>query len=325
MSIMRFVKFLNIVLILILSGCTPDLTTRSTSGTVQEIFETVKPELEKSGFQYHNTLTPDERNKVAQALFIRPAGQERQSLSGQQKFAPYSDQLYPLFKQLGDIDSISPLNTDYDYILINGSTVKNMRERIQTLVTLIRSKKIRLTSKTTIVFLAGERDLFSPDKEGDLTDTSVLGLNPKFKAPTTPRTEYEAAQWIWQQADLPDPLRSASIRFINAPKIQITDKSGQIIWSRPNTASTIKTWLESKPKPGTCLCISSQPFVYYQTLTTDSLLNADHHEFHVEGTGESLCKNLEDFSNHVDVFMDNLARTIYTETKQTCRQNSQPK
>lgn len=316
---MRFVKFLSTSLLLILCGCSSEQTTRSTSGTVQEIFKTVKPELEKSGFQYHDPLNPDERNKVAQAVFLRPAGQERQNLSGQQKFAPYSDQLYPLFKQLGDIDSISPVKTDYDYILINGSTVKNMRERIQTLVNLITSKKIRLTSKTTIVFLAGERDLFAPDKEGDLTDTSVLGLNPKFKAPKIPRTEYEAARWIWQQADFPAPLRTASIEFINAPKIQTTDKSGQIVWSRPNTASTIKTWLESKPKPGTCLCISSQPFVYYQTLTTDSLLNADHHKFQVEGTGESSCKNLVDFSNHVDVFMDNLARTIYTETKQTCR------
>ena len=89
---------------------------------------------------------------------------------------------------------------------------------------------------------------------------------------------------------------------------------------RPNTASTIKTWLDSNPQSGTCLCISSQPFVYYQMLTTLKLLNASHNKFQVDSTGESSRGNENDFSAHVDIFMDNLARTIYTETQQTSRQ-----
>lgn len=265
-------------------------------------------------------MTPEDRNNIAQAVFLRPAGQERQNLSGQQKFGAYSPKLYPLFKELGDIDPVLPKQESYDYILINGSTVKNMRERLKTLVDLVTSQKITITPNTSIVFLSGERDLFTPDKEGDLNDTSVLGLNPDFKETIHSKTEYEAARWIWHQANLPDSLKATSPHFINAPKIKTTDKSGKIILSRPTTATTVKTWLESNPKPGTCLCISSQPFVYYQTLTTDSLVYANHQIFQVEGTGESSGQNLEYFSKHVDIFMDNLARTIYTETKQSSRQ-----
>lgn len=317
---MRFVKLLCASLIVILCGCSTKQFPRSTSQTVQKIFEVVQPDLEKSGFHYNDSLTPEDRNNIAQAVFLRPAGQERQNLSGKQKFGAYSTQLYPLFKELGDIDPVLPKQESYDYILINGSTVKNMRERLKTLVDLVTSQKITITPNTSIVFLSGERDLFTPDKEGDLNNTSVLGLNPDFKETIHPKTEYEAARWIWHQANLPDSLKATSPHFINAPKIKTTDKSGKVILSRPTTATTVKTWLESNPKPGICLCISSQPFVYYQTLTTDNLVNADHQIFQVEGTGESSCKNLGDFSKHVDIFMDNLARTIYTETKQSSRQ-----
>ncbi len=314
---MRFVKLL---VLFTLSGCSAEPVTRSESPIVQEIFETVQPEIEQSSLPYKIQLSPDERNRIAQTLFLRPVGQERQDMAVKQKFEPYSNKLYPLFKKLGDIDPVQPSKTKYDYILINGATVDDMRKRVKTLVNLVTSKTITVTPETTIVFLSGDRELFSADKEGDLNDTTLLGINAAFKQSVSPKTEYEAAIWIWQQADLPGSLRNALIQFINAPKIKTTDKSGQVRLSRPNTASTIKTWLESDPQPGTCLCISSQPFVYYQMLTTVKLLNTRHNEFQVDGTGELSRSNENDFSAHVDIFMDNLARTIYTEAQQTSRQ-----
>ncbi len=314
---MRFVKLL---VLFTLSGCSAEHEIRSESPIVQGIFEAVQPEIEQSGLSYKTELSPDERNKIAQTLFLRPVGQERQDMAVKQKFEPYSSQLYPLFKKLGDIDPVQPSKTEYDYILINGATVADMRKRVKTLVNLVTSKTITITPETTIIFLSGDRDLFSADKEGDLNDTILLGLNTAFKPSAAPKTEYEAAIWIWQQADLPESLRDAPIQFINAPKIKTTDKSGQVRLSRPNTASTIKTWLDSSPQSGTCLCISSQPFVYYQMLTTLKLLNASHNQFQVDSTGESSRGNENDFSAHVDIFMDNLARTIYTETQQTSRQ-----
>lgn len=305
-------RFVNLLVVLILSSCTPNLDNRLTSPIVQEIFRTVQPEIEKSGYTYKDPLSPDERNAIAQAVFLRPAGQERQCMGPIQKFSTYSNQLYPLFKSLGDVDTVYPKQLDYDYILINGSTVRNMRERVKTLINLVDSGKIIMTPKTQIVFLSGDRDLFSEDKEGSLQDTQLLGCNPQFKTIKLPKTEYEAAIWIWQQANLPEELRATRINFINAPKIKTTDKSGRIKFMRPTTATTVKKWLESSPKPGSCLCISSQPFVYYQTLTTSMLLNADSNRFQVDGTGESASEPETKFSKQVDVVMDNLARTIYT-------------
>ena len=308
-------QYLNFIIALILTGCSVVTPDRSKSPIVQEIFHVTEPEIIKAGLTYTPDLSPIERNIIAQKIFLRPVGQERQFLIGQQKFADYSQKLYPLFKELEDIQGINPPETHYDYILINGATVKNMRERVKALVSFIDNKRLIITPQTTLVFLSGDRDLFTPDKEGDLSDTSILGLNPQFQPEENPKTEYEAAKWIWNQAKLPPALRNASILFINAPKIKTIDKSGKIILSRPNTASTLKSWLQTHPKPGTCLCISSQPHIYYQAITAQKLLDSSTAGFTVDGAGYSNLELYDNFAKSIDMVLDNLARTIYTEVK----------
>ncbi len=329
----RLGKFFLLSYMLIICACdqvkTNDL--RSESAISHKIIQLVKPLIDtgetiellkqKYGgqaesfiqdFKENTTLQPKTMNAIGQVAFLRKSGQERKDIRLQPRFKDYAGELFSLFQKLGDVDPVYPSRKTYDYVLINGSTVKNMRERLYGLSWFVKNNMLTITPQTKIVFLTGDRDLFKPEDEGALEDCAPFNQNPNWQEPKTkPKSEYEAAQWIWQQSDLPETLRLASIIFINAPKTEAKNtQTGQITWNRPTTSGTVKAWLEQdKPKPGTCLAISSQPFVYYQLLTIQKNLPP---EFRVEGAGLSI-HTKESFVQDVDIFLDNFARTIYTE------------
>jgi hypothetical protein len=272
-----------------------------------------------------NSQTPisdislEELNAIAQVVFLRPIDKERKDIRGEnEQFLPYTDlTVLDLFSKIGDIDSIYPQKEAYPYILLNGSTVANMRERLKTLIELVEQKKLSIAPETKIIFLTGERDLFDEENEAQLMDPAPLKQDPSWNRPQAlPVTEDQAAEWLWNQSMLPDALRQANITFVRAKK---NPKTG----ARPTTFDTVHTWVEQhKPEPGACLSISSQPFVYYQQATTRGVFKKAgllEKGFSVEGVGFGKDKNSEGFFEyfkaHIAVVLDNFARTIYTEVQ----------
>ena len=180
---------------------------------------------------------------------------------------------------------ILPKSKEYDYILINGSTIGNMRERVNTLIRLVNNQDVLISPKTKIIFLTGERELTAAEK-------SESGLE----------SENQGARFVWEAVDLPEILRSSTIEFIFGAK-----KEGA---SRATTHDTVDAWIATNPTPGTCLSISSQPFVYYQEITMQNALK-NYQGFFIEGVGFDY-DDENYFQNHISIYLDNLARTLYT-------------
>jgi len=304
---------------------------------VIEVFRYYKPLIEEKGselYQKYNLskeqidyiLHPDtdpatvslaSLNSIAQLVFLRPAYSERKDAVNDE-FLPYTDEnVMNLFDKIGDIEDVYPKRNCYKYILINGSTVQNMRYRIETLVTFVESHKINITDSTEIVFLTGERDLFDTEDEAVLLNPFPFQLNSFWQQPSElPKTEDEAAEWIWYQAQLPIAIRNAKITFVSAQKKEVIDnQTGKVIKIRPTTYDTIKKWVdEYAPEPGCCLSISSQPHVYYQEATMNGLfkkMNLLAQGFLVEGVGIGNT-NFDAFKKNIAVILDNFARAIYT-------------
>lgn len=310
---------------------------------VVEIFRQYKPLIEertddiiqKKGLSKEriehilNSKTPasdislSDLNAIAQVVFLRPPQAERKDISPYNKiYFPYTNRrVFALFRAIGDVGPVNPKKKSYRYILLNGSTVKNMRERLKTLVDLIKARKLLIESGTEIVFLTGERDLFSEENLEQLMNPSPLKLDPSWKKPSSlPSTEDQAAEWVWQQSLLPCSLRATKIIFVRAKKKSEMDPTTQkVTVKRPTTLDTVQTWIqEEQPEPGACLSISSQPYVYYQEATiTGAFQKAGllAKGFSIEGAGLGQSQqSLKHFKDNIAVILDNFARTIYTET-----------
>lgn len=254
-------------------------------------------------------------NDIAQVVFLRPSNMERKDTKAyNEQFLPYTTQaVLDLFDVIGDLRPVYPKSNHYSYILLNGSTVANMRQRLKTLVDFVETKKIHIQPETQVIFLTGERDLFPEENEAQFTDPNPLKQDPSWQKPNVlPVTEDKAAEWIWNQSKLPDSLRKATITFVRAKK----NPDGK----RPTTFDTIQAWINGyKPKPGTCLSISSQPFVYYQEATIYGVFKKAgllEQGFSVEGIGLGVENgSLDYFRENIAIVLDNFARTIYTEVQ----------
>ncbi len=263
-------------------------------------------------------------NDIAQVVFLRPANLERKdTLIHAAKYIPYTnDRVADLFRTIGDIEDVYPKKEHYKYILINGSTVQNMRYRLQTLIHFLELAKLQITPETEIVFLTGERDLFPEENEQQLVATTPLKINPLWIQPIQlPLTEDQAAEWIWNQTQLPEGLRKAKITFVRAKKTEFTNSETKVVTKkRPTTFDTIETWVkEFTPKPGECLSISSQPYIYYQEATIRGFfdkMGLIEKGFTIEGSGnrsDDMTSSQDSFKENIPVILDNFARTIYTE------------
>lgn len=254
-----------------------------------------------------STISLENLNHLAQGAFLRPANLERDQLAYSlfnEQIVPYdTPEIRTLFKELGDIEAVYPSHKPFRYILLNGATVPTMRLRLQELIHLVTSGKLPLPDGVQIVFLTGERDLFESETRGVLLNPAPLPQNSQWSPPPShqlPQTEYQAAQWIWAQTDLPPILRNTSIVFVNAPK-----KEGR----RPDTLGTVEAWIQTNPEPGHCLSVSNQPFVFYQELTTRMIFQKtglDRRGFTVEGVGGAASHDVL-----LSLLLDNLARTLF--------------
>ena len=151
----------------------------------------------------------------------------------------------PILRELGCIDSIHAEKNFYDYALVLGSIGKTMKRRLDFLF----EEWQRGVRFDQIILLSGQRDL-------DLKlETYPAGL----------QTETDLLIHLFEN----HPLHEIAPHIvIDSPK----EKGITGILRRPNTANTIRDFLSTAPKPGSCLAISTQPFVGYQEAVIKYLL-----------------------------------------------------
>jgi hypothetical protein len=281
---------------------------------VTRIFEKFIPKLGP-------TPSLTELNKLAQKDFLRPAKTERLSKEAivhyKKLCAPLSlktqDEIMDGFRKIGDIDPVYPLTTEPNYVLIQGSTISDLRERIMFLASLVNKKKIALLPETKIVFLLGDRDLFKSETKEILLNPAPFKQSEDWTVPKTlPRNELDLGEFAWKQLDLPPVLKGKSPLFVKAPK-----KPGA---PRAQTEDCVRKFLEQQDIPvhSRFMIISGNPFIYYQKRVTELVfkkLGYANKGFVFEAVGNAPDVNKFDKCITIGILMDNLARTLYTETQ----------
>jgi hypothetical protein len=109
-------------------------------------------------------------------------------------------------------------------------------------------------------------------------------------------------QIIYDHMLMPEEMRKVLMVLVNTQKQEAPDGTLR----RPDTKSTIDTWLLEHSQPGSSLAVSNQPFNGYQDLVVRALLPAG---FSLETVGFAVPENYES----VAMCLDSLARWLYSE------------
>ena len=264
-------------------------------------------------------------SKVGQEVLLRPKGFDRQDPPSIRHYHELLDKLskddltalVELFKKLGDVDPVFPATKKVDYVLVHGSTVQNMRERVMFLADMISTRKLVLDPKVQVVFLEGERPLFKFEDEAILINPAPFELRPGWERPSIlPKDERDAAVMVWDQLNLPKALREHPPLFIHAEKRPGT--------KRAETVDCVLKWAKNyHPTPGVGVMVSNNPYVYYQLLVTKTALaQAGISGINLEGVGPAAfdTKDLslkEQTIIKLGVMLDNLARVLYVHSAKT--------
>jgi hypothetical protein len=102
-----------------------------------------------------------------------------------------------LLGKMGFITKIDPQKRDYNYIFLNGYRIPNMRNCLETLISIVEEGLIDLT-KTKLVMLTGEQILFkakdgSPWEQEELFQLPSESIHPGWiSLQTPPKTEDQA-------------------------------------------------------------------------------------------------------------------------------------
>jgi hypothetical protein len=142
----------------------------------------------------------------------------------------------------------------------------------------------------TIVLLGGARELQQEEK---------MGL------PESITTEAHMMNYLYGERY--KNSTDQNLLVIDAPMIQKADGT----FTRPTTDSTLVHFAEKAPRNGSCLVISNNPYVTRQTKVTQRIL--DQSRFPTVGTG----KAVQEDSGDIVMLMDEFARTLYEEYKET--------
>lgn len=215
--------------------------------------------------------------------------------------------LMPLLKEIFLVQEICPHLKEYEGALIHGATIKGVRLRLKYLLDQW-NQGIRFK---TLYFLTGERLLFPHENETALL-TNELGLNirPDWEKPEAlPETEKEMIEWIWDQTETPENMKSSiEVFFVNAPmKI---DPIKQVSL-RPTTSDTVKEWVQMNPTPGTYLAVSNNPYIPRQDLILRKWASP---EILIETVGPAAC---EEDPKSIFLALDEIASTIYEIAEKT--------
>ena len=233
---------------------------------------------------------------------IRPNNKERWEINQEiiNKFEKNREQFLKLFRQLDISEKLSPLQNHYTYAVLLGSTLKSFCKRLGYLIEL---------SKAGIIFdelvtLAGERPLLQKENKAvflSMLKTTLPGRIGVELLEEFPTNEADMMEYVLKYVELPETLRS-SIVMIRVPmKINNT---GALV--RPTTADTVIEWLKAKPKLGSILALSSQPYCAYQS----SVLKTFMPEFIIETVGKAAKHDTS-----IALYLDSLGRFLFQENK----------
>ncbi len=250
----------------------------------------------------HDGSAQDIINKTQQA-WLRKPGTERWEMD---TLGKVSETYLPYFEKLGMVHEVAPSRGKYDYAFILGATASSVRNRLAYLVSLWE-KGIRFT---TVVLLGSDRPLNSTvETDSVLKNMPQQGLptDKKWQAPATmPKTESSMMRMLYEQVEMPDAMRKCPLIVVSSS--QTTAADGTI--RRATTADTIIDWLKMNMQPGTCLFISSQPYVGYQHAVVQTLLPQNF-------IPDTVGPHVKDPSKlDISIFLDTLARRIFQEYNQ---------
>ena len=171
-------------------------------------------------------ISPEENLVSAtQMRWLRKPGQERWEMA---EITPEKRHfVLDWSKEHGLFDPWMPTLPFYDQALILGATTGVMKSRLAFLAELWEEG----TRFDKVVWLTGDRPL----------DPRVDSLAERAE------TESEVAHILWEEAELPEKMRSLPVEFIASPM----KEDGK----RPNTADTIFAWIRVFSEPCTALFI----------------------------------------------------------------------
>ncbi|MBS0629085.1 MAG: hypothetical protein JSS30_02530 [Verrucomicrobia bacterium] len=186
------------------------------------------------------------------------------------RFEEKRDLALPLLRELQCIETIRAQKQHYSYALVLGATGSVMKKRLDFLY----EEWERGVRFDQIILLTGARD-----------------LDPKIEEiPEGLQTETDLFVYLFDH----HPLNGLVPHLvIDSPKQAAR---------RPTTASTVLEWLKSNPKGGSCLAVSTQPFVGYQEAVVRSLLPT---AFEVEAIGPQMGQNYP-----LSIYLDNFAKWL---------------
>ncbi len=211
------------------------------------------------------------------------------------------DQLMPIFKELGFVDEVCPQITDvpYDNALLLSNVAPDVRLRWAHLKYLWDQG----TRFNKVVVLSAAIPLLPVYESKEVLLTENKGILPFRKSwefdGVLPTNQTEMIDFIREQSDLPTAWDRIPQVWIDTPM--------KTNGARPNTADTVNYWLKDKPKPGTCLSVTNQPYVLYQDSVVRTLLPK---EFELTTVGTKAGNDCS-----VGLYLDTIARTLFQENK----------
>lgn len=221
------------------------------------------------------------------ALWLRPPATERDSIKP--VFIDKNKELLELFSQLGMCGAIIPKGKSFKYGLVLGATARTMLTRLTFLENLCKNGSVKLEK---LLLLTGKRLLNVADpKEAEF-------LGTYFKDLSAIKTETDIAKALLLNTDLFPVLKKIPLAY--------TDSEADKGDSRPRTGNTVIDWIATKPEAGSCLAVSSNPFIAYQDTTLRTTLPAD---FTLETCGPTDPRLHGDLA--VGFCLDSLARWLY--------------
>ncbi len=244
--------------------------------------------------------TIEKINEWAQANLLRQ-GERWQAQSN--KFEKYKEEILPFLHEFVLIDEVNPSFKHYEEAIIHGASLSTMRLRLQFLIEQWE-KGVRFDS---LSFLTGARPL-DPAIENEISFrnayNSAFKIRSDWQLTNLPTTEAEAAQMIWDQAEMAEEMRMIKVTFVNAP-MKMDEKTGKQI--RPNTDDTVYLWKKNLDKlPSKVLAISNQPYVNRQDLVVRSIIpNLPFETVGPKANDQEI----------IALFLDELARIIYQTKK----------
>lgn len=165
--------------------------------------------------------------------------------------------VWSLLQEIGVIDEVQPKKQTYEYGVVLGAVCGLMKKRLTVLNNHFKNG-VRFNQ---ILLKASERPL-DPVVEDEAAIVRQLADTPKLSIPAgavLPKTEGEALLFYFEHMELEPELKKLPVMVISAQMHEKAEGS-----TRPNTIDSLNKWLQTSPKPGTTLLVSSQPYVPYQ-------------------------------------------------------------